>query len=183
MIAFVKKKNTDAPVPAARVVDGNLILSLPDAINPVVWRMELGSVKASALEVRQTAGGGVYSLMLKTPKGEAHEIAPYATRESAVAALMEVSGALQSAQGQIAPDAAPHVSAAPAAKERDGMKWIAALAGVVALIFLFSFIGRLTPPPSSTSAPMADMAMTTGGDASVTSGVSQDADALLGGMQ
>lgn len=185
MVAFIKKKNADMLVSSAKVVGGNLILSLPDADIPVVWRMELGSVKASALEVRPAAGGGAYSLMLKTPKGESHEIAPYTLRESAVAALMEVSQALNNAHGQMQADAAaPIVTlAAPAVKEKNGFKWMAALAGVVALIFLFSYVGRLAPSPSSVSAPMADMATATSGGASVTSGVAQDADALLGGMQ
>jgi hypothetical protein len=100
--------------PSARVVDGTLILSLPDAITPVVWRLDLGQTKASALEVRTDreddaiedgghGSGGRYTLVLKTPKGEVHEIAPYDSKARAVQALMAVSYAMETAQGQMRP--------------------------------------------------------------------------------
>ena len=38
---------------SAKIVDGILVLSLPDAIHPVVWQMELGQSKSSALEIRE----------------------------------------------------------------------------------------------------------------------------------
>lgn len=143
------KKNTDNYKSSAKVVDGNLIISLPDALNPVVWRMELGSVKASALEVRTNAADGTFVLSLKTPKGDVHDIAPFQTREGAVRALMRVSNALQSASGRmIAPlSALPGASTAQDVPSRPvfspgagptSLKWIIALAGVIVVIFLFS---------------------------------------------
>ena len=109
------KKTNDEYESSAKVVDGNLILSLPDAINPVVWRMELGSVKASALEVKPLAAEGTFLLSLKTPKGEVHDIAPFQTRDQAVRALMRVSAGLQGAQGKLSPVAQP-VQASPVAQ-------------------------------------------------------------------
>src|SRR5690606_21303301 len=53
---------------SASVVDGTLIISLPDAITPVVWRFALGQAKASALEVRPQ-DDGTFMLLLKTPRG------------------------------------------------------------------------------------------------------------------
>ena len=52
---------------SAKVVDGTLILSLPDAISPVVWRMELGHAKSSAIEVREQ-DNGTFMLTLKTAR-------------------------------------------------------------------------------------------------------------------
>jgi hypothetical protein len=89
---------------SASVVDGTLILSLPDAISPVVWRLELGQAKASALEVREDENG-TFTLTLKTPRGDINTIASFVSRGRAVAALMEVGRAMQQAHGQIYPAA------------------------------------------------------------------------------
>ena len=82
---------------SAKIVGGSLVLSLPDAITPVVWRMELGNAKASALEVRQTGTQGeeCFTLVLKTPQGDSNEIASYEAKPQAVRALVEVSEALE----------------------------------------------------------------------------------------
>ncbi len=182
----MKKKIEDLYESTAKVVDGNLIISLPDAVNPIVWRMDLSSVKASALEVRQPQADGLHILTLKTPKGESHDIAPFASRDLAVRALMRVSAALQGAQGHMTTSTAPTTPTGLAANtsmppESAGLKWLVALGCVLALIFVFSYIGRMAPSPSSSTAPMADMATTTGGTPSATSGVPQSADDLLGG--
>ena len=84
---------------SAKVVDGSLILSLPDALTPVVWRMELGNAKASALEVRDTTNGSqeCFNLVLKKPQGDTYDIASYGSKAKAVRALVEVSEALEKA--------------------------------------------------------------------------------------
>lgn len=86
---------------SAKIVDGMLILSLLDAIHPVVWQMEMGQSKSSALEVREKDGNFV--LVLKTPRQDIVEIAPYAEREKAVRALIAVTKAMERAQGQMRP--------------------------------------------------------------------------------
>ncbi len=94
-----------APSASARVVDGKLILSFPDAVKPVLWQMDLVSAKASALEVDQLSGepgaGGQAALILKTPKGEQTTIAVFESRDAALSALMTVGAALGCAQGRI----------------------------------------------------------------------------------
>ena len=142
------KKNTDSYESSAKVVDGNLIISLPDAMTPVVWRMELGSVKASALEVRTNASDGTFVLSLKTPKGDVHDVAPFDSKDIAVRALMRVSNALQGAAGRMsAPVQATGVSSAQEIPSRPAIsggagpasfKWLIALVGVIVVIFLFS---------------------------------------------
>ena len=85
---------------SAKVIDGILVLSLPDAVTPVVWQMELGQSKSSALEIRD-GENGLFVLTLKTPRQDVLEIAKYDTREGAVRALMTVSEAMEKAQGQL----------------------------------------------------------------------------------
>lgn len=86
---------------SASVVDGKLILSFPSALTPVVWQMDLSTAKASALEVQEKNGG--YALVLKTPKGENLDIAPFDDRSKAVQGLMAASNALENAYGHIHP--------------------------------------------------------------------------------
>lgn len=167
---------------SAKVVDGNLILSLPNAINPIVWRMELGSVKASALEVREGANGQ-FILTLKTPKGDVHEIAPFAARDVAVHALMRVSAALQSAEGRIAqPSQTASVQPAPAFHKEGGSskKWLIALGLILLFIFFIAWIGGSAPVRTS-----GDNNFTAGQNPSPDNslnGVPQSADEMLRGF-
>ena len=85
---------------SAKVIDGTLILTLPDAVRPIVWQMQLGQTKSSALEVREENDGN-WLLVLKTPRADVLEIAPFATKDKAVKALMAVSRAMEKAQGQL----------------------------------------------------------------------------------
>jgi hypothetical protein len=87
-------------LPSAKVIDGILVLSLPDAISPVVWQMELGQSKSSALEIR-TSEDGKFILTLKTPRQDVLDIAQYANRDQAIKALLVTSQALEKAQGQL----------------------------------------------------------------------------------
>jgi hypothetical protein len=189
------KKTSDDYESSAKVVDGNLILSLPDAINPIVWRMELGSVKASALEVRGQGADGTYMLALKTPKGDVHDIAPFEKRESAVHALMRVSAALQGAEGKISPVVMmPGVAGTqttqslPVFQKTGGSayKWLLALAGVLLVIFLFAYVSSLSPRQAEEGSATEDTSATsvTGEPQSGTDkdGVPQSADQMLRGF-
>lgn len=150
---------------SAKVVDGNLIISLPDAINPVVWRMELGSVKASALEVR--ANDNNFLLALKTPKGDVHDIAPFDSRDKAVQALMNVSHALHHAEGKMQVSSGtmstPAVSA-PASSAGGVIKTIIVILAILALLYVLALFivpsssGPDTPgAPATSSAPSGEV--------------------------
>ncbi len=164
---------------SAKVVDGSLIISLPDAVTPVVWRMELANVKASALEVKEHEQG--FMLALKTPRGESHDIAPFETKEAAVHALMKVSHALQNASGNmfaaaIVQDNVSPRSVAVAQKKGSGWKWVAGLGGLVLVMVLFSYLASLSGP----AAPTATTNPASSGEE--LSGVPQSADDLLRGF-
>ncbi|MCE7886965.1 MAG: hypothetical protein DYH13_05615 [Alphaproteobacteria bacterium PRO2] len=132
---------------SARVVDGKLILTYPDAVTPVVWQMDLTQAKASALEVRESPKG--VSLVLKTAKGETVEIAPFATKGEAVEALMAAAKALEGAHGQIRPAAAANsadnVSGASVKKHN---RWAAGLLGVLLIVVLLMIWASLAPRPA-----------------------------------
>ena len=96
---------------SAAVVDGKLILTLPEAVTPVVWQMDLDQAKSSALEVIEDKKKGTFSLMLRNTKGETIEVAPFEQKSQAVEALMLTSQALQDGQGKIR--AAPNVAQVP----------------------------------------------------------------------
>ncbi len=187
------KKTNDGYESSAKVVDGNLIISLPDALNPVVWRMELGSVKASALEVRPHANDGTFVLSLKTPKGDVHDVAPFDSRERAVQALMRISNAMQGASGNmVAPSvAAPGVSTAQQLPSRPALsgsgtasyKWLIALGGVIVVIFLFAHLSNMAQQRASLSTAAGDQPATSITGAPATeSGIPQSADDALRGF-
>lgn len=94
MLKSLRNKNhNDAN---ASVVDGKLILSFPEAITPIVWQMDLNDAKSSSFEV--TNDGDHFALVTKKQGAQKKEsIAPFSTKEQAVAALMATSSALKTA--------------------------------------------------------------------------------------
>lgn len=116
----------------ARVVDGKLILSLPQAVKPVVWQMELGQAKASALEI-QDGKSDLYALCLKTPKGETVEIASFENRNHAVKSLMKIAKALQEARGEISNTG---VTASPQSGKKSGIVSILLALGLLFALFV-----------------------------------------------
>lgn len=134
---------------SARVVDGKLILSFPHAITPVVWQMDLTQAKSSALEVHENKDKGTATLVLKTPGGANTDIAPFEQKAQAVSALMAVSRALESAQGQIRPvETVNYTGIAPRRSFAPG-KWLAIFLGILLLIILFNIWGSNLPRPPS----------------------------------
>lgn len=76
----------------AEVVDGSLIVSLPDAEKPCVWKMDMSRVHSAALEVREE--NGLYILGVKGARGDVADIAPFAQKKKADAALVSITRAL-----------------------------------------------------------------------------------------
>jgi hypothetical protein len=96
----------------AKVIDGTLIVTLPDATTPVIWRMPLEQVNASAIEIRD-AEDQSFKLVLKGAKGDTKEIAHYNNRAKAVRSLMAISRALEQASRYVQPMAQMSISQAP----------------------------------------------------------------------
>ncbi len=132
---------------SAKVVNDTLVLSLPDAKSPVVWRMELAEIKEAAFELQQKDTD--YLLVMKTPKGASREIAPFDNRAKALKALMSTSQAMEHAEtlSRSNDDGNAVFVSQGSRKERSGQ----ALAGIIGIIilggllFLLTQIGPNTP--------------------------------------
>lgn len=177
----------DETHPSAKVVDGKLILSFPNALKPVLWQMDFAHVKASALEVDQTKEGKkeIWALNLKTTKGDTVEIAPFETREDAVRGLLAASKALEAASGQINPVAnatsssnpAPHYTGHTTKKRR----WPTIVLGLIACFTFFLWYSTIPRPirDSGLAAPNRTATATTGSSEAPTTGVPMSADDFL----
>lgn len=140
-------KKEDVMASSVKIVDGKLILSLPEAETPVVWQMDLDHAKSSAFTVQEDKKAKNFTLVLKTTDGSIEEIAPFKTKEDAVEILMETSNVLQNAHGQIKPvsvvqNAAGGQPAATADKDEGSDKLGAVLA--VALIIVLIFVWTIS---------------------------------------
>lgn len=174
---------------SASVIDGTLILSLPDAITPVVWRLDLGQTRASALEVREREEGS-FTLLLKTPRGDLNDIAAFATRGRAVAALMAVTRAMEQAHGQIRSFANDSESYNPThlpvpvrgrksknynARSQQEKGWIGGVIALALIILLVSVILNMGPKQISSLSSASPAA----GEPVIQSGVPVSADDFL----
>ena len=159
-------------VSSAKVIDGTLILTLPDAVRPVVWQMQLGQTKSSALEVREQ--GGNWVLFLKTPRMDVLEIAPFSTKDAAVHALIAVSKAMEKASGQMGSGATGYPVPALIPSGRFGfigrlarnvgfMTLSLLLTGIVllALLGLFRWLATPSMPVDTAALPANEMASPT----------------------
>lgn len=167
----------DKLTPSAKIVDGILILTLPDAIRPVVWQMELGQAKTSAMEVRDNPDG-TFVLMLKTGRQDVQEVATYATQDQAVRALIAVSKTLHTAQGLLRPANAnlnPHHLPAIIPDSEAGRTKLARVGLAVILIAALVFaVSRMGPSNGPTNISPA-----AGPSASGATGEGVDADDFL----
>lgn len=157
MMNAIKSMGHGAYKTSASVVDGKLILSFPHALKPVVWQMDLGQAKASALEVRDD--GGTHALVLKTPKGETIEIAPFEKRAQAIEGLMAAARALENAHGQIRGEGGEVAVFTPKKKGKAG-RWIGIILAAIVLLFLISVWSSQLPRTASGEAAMNGAAPT-----------------------
>jgi hypothetical protein len=149
----------DKLTPSAKILDGILILTLPDALRPVVWQMELGQTKSSAMEVREQQDG-TFVLTLKTARQDVVDIAPYDSRDKAVRALIAISKAMEGAHGHLRiPAAKTNSQFLPAVipQTEPGRRKIARIAiGLVLVLGLMFFLTTMGGPPNpSTLTPAA----------------------------
>lgn len=179
------KKN----ISQAKVVDGKLILSCPNAVTPIVWQMDLTEAKSSAFEVTQDQDNEQSVLVTRKQGTQKKDvIAPFATKDHAVQALMATAHALENAQGQIAasggagavhaPTPAASYATAPVQKKSWGKSLIIILA-LLMIAGLYMTIQNLQPAQRiGGSAPLTSTAGASPG-ASGEAGVPMSADDFL----
>lgn len=185
MLALFKKES----YASANVVDGKLILSFPEALTPIVWQIDLNDAKSSAFEVVEE--NSEFKLTSKKQGAQKKEtIAPFATKDKAVEALMATSNALANAHGQMqahAPQAsnannvnAPVTYAVPYShKKSSGAKWIFTLIAIILIAGLFMMANSMQPrSPSSIGGANANN-QASGSNAASSAGVPVSADDFL----
>ncbi len=166
---------------SASVVDGKLILSFPYAHTPVVWQMDLAQVKASSLEVLHNEDAGLYTLTMKTPKGEKIDAAQFSVRSDAVGGLMAASKALENAHGRIHQHAEGQSigtgSMVHIAKPQRKRRWVMVVVGLFVVFILFNLWVAMIPrePGSFQQSAVAPQAQTPAD----TAGVPMSADDFL----
>lgn len=79
--------------PCAKIADQKLVLSLPDAMTPVMWVMDLASDGAFALKVEQN-DHGLFVLQKISAKNQIEDIAFYNKKAKAVRAMTYTSKAI-----------------------------------------------------------------------------------------
>ena len=171
----------------AKVVDGKLILSFPNAKTPIVWQMDLSDAKSSAFEVTEDQDNN-QSVLISRKQGSTKSdiIAPFSAREDAINALMATSSALENAHGQIQPSSYTNTEQSTpqtttiiqtkSQKKTSGGTIIATIIAIAIIIMLFGMLQSLKPRSISTgSSSSAGVSSTGTGEA----GVPMSADEFL----
>jgi hypothetical protein len=177
-MSLLKKKQITS---SAEVVDNHLILSLPNAMEPVVWRMALDKIGTASFEIKPTKNKDAYQLVLTPKKGTMETIAPFEDKENAMTALMQASNAMQrpskakdNSQQQI------HVTSAglSAQQNQPSRKWIYLLLGFITVIGLYILMVKQVPKTIN-SAGNQSTSISSG---TSQTGVPQSADDFLNGL-
>jgi hypothetical protein len=79
--------------PDAKLSNNTLALSLPDAVTPVVWVMDIASEGTFLVKVEKNEGG-YYVLQKVSTKGKIEDIAFYHKRAKAIRAMLVITNAL-----------------------------------------------------------------------------------------
>lgn len=158
---------------SAKVAGNSLVLSLPDALSPSVWRMDLEEARSAAIEV-QGRDDGTYALVLKAKAGAANDIAAFADRAGALRALMAAGTALEQAPVAAGAPAAAHDLPLSAPSEKKG-GLLAGIIGVLLLAVLVAVLLGMGPRPPAGMIPQDGA----GTDGQGTAGAPVSADEFL----
>ncbi len=176
----------------ANVVDNHLILSLPKALDPVVWRMELKKTGAAAFEVKEDKNG-LSLLQVKLTKTSAETIAPFDNKSDAVEALMIASQALQNSsqstetlsgtkgKSSQTKKAKSSNTTASANDNQSVSKWLIALLATGIIIALFSYLSNMVPNRTQISDTTTSSSIN-GAPVTSKTGVPVSADDFLNGL-
>ncbi len=175
----------------AKVVDNVLILSLPDAVTPAIWRLELQDAKNTSFDIGQDEEG-IFQLSHKPAKGNSKVIAAFDTREKAVKALMLTSRAMEKVPAvstsptsgiTTATGETPAQMIVAAPQPARPKKWGTALIALLLLLLLVIVFAQMAPQPISSFSGdgNAEMKNMLGDNTTSTTGVPMSADAFLQG--
>lgn len=145
-MALSFKKTINSKPTSANVVDGHLVLSLLNAQEPKIWRMDLSKIGSASFEIKQETDGITTKLILKPKKGTAEIIAVFNTQEEAVEALtlaakaLHGNGASTTSSKSINPEQKqlPQTSSS-------SPKWLFVILGLFVVIGLYFYTNNLIP--------------------------------------
>lgn len=169
---------------SAEVVDKHLILSLPNATEPIIWRMALDKIGTASFEIKQTKDSNVYKLILKPQKGAAETIAPFDSKDEALQALLQASDALQKPETTyVESKKQPSKSLSHANDYKSNLKWIYLLISLFSLIAVYLYMRSLVPNKINglDNSPRSTMNSLTTNEPEA--GVPMSADDFLNGIQ
>ena len=147
MTLFSKKGRASS----AEVVDNHLILSLPNAAEPIVWRMSLDKIGNASFEIKKAKNEDAFNLVLKTKKGTAETIAPFSQKQEALDALIHASDALQKSETKNDNDFKNNNSYSDTKTEtnprikKGNNKWLYLFLGFLAVIALYTYMINQVP--------------------------------------
>ena len=146
-MSFVGNKKIKS---SAEVVDKHLILSLPNAIEPIVWRMDLSKMGTASFEIKKIKSSDAHKLVLKPKKGTAESIAQFEDKETALNALLQASEAMQRPEHSeqfAAPinNANNKQTTLTQPKNKSSNKWLYLFLGFLAVIALYIYMTMQIP--------------------------------------
>lgn len=125
---------------SAKVLGGTLVLSLPDAITPIVWTLDIGKDGHGALKIETDEKKGETALIYSSPKKNVSDItvALYAEKAKALNALMQATSALSQQAIIHGENTQPGMHYAPAASPLK--KNVTTIVGILLLTAVFLFL-------------------------------------------
>ena len=80
-------------------IDGFLIISSTEAIDPIIWRMELGNVQETIISIKKNKDN--YDLKIKTSSNKEKNIASFETKDQAINVMSLINKSLEGKEEQV----------------------------------------------------------------------------------
>ena len=149
-MTLLKKKQNNNGL-AASVSEGYLVLSLPHAIEPVVWRQSLEKIGSALFEIK-SGKEDTFNLVLKKTKTTSDIIASFEDKEDAIDALNAASNALHSKKTVRMNAPIPKANnnnhdnkESSQSFSGEGQKWLVALLAAIIVIGMYYYLTTLMP--------------------------------------
>lgn len=181
----MKSKKKEPLTSSSEVVENHLVLSLTNAIDPIVWRIAFDKVGTASFEIKEIKTSGHHKLVLKPHKETAETIAVFEEREDALTALIQASDAMQKPAKTCTvttakPQEANNIIAADSSKK--SKKWLWLFLGLITLIALYGYLVNLMPNRTANFGSAQTTASSSAKSNNAQSGVPMSADDFLNNM-
>ena len=178
---LTKKKQNDI---SATVANNYLVLSLPNAVEPVIWRKSLDEIGSTTFEVKKATKKDLYNLTLKKTKTTSETIASFDEKNDAIDALNAASDAFHN-RGLSKSINTNTANQNEKQSSGGGTKWIYAIIALFIVIGLYIYMNSLIPEQNTFENNSASTAAPNTSPASpaAETGVPVSADDFLNSLQ